>query len=114
MKLHEACPDLLTQTSEGVLRVTGTRVTLNSIVQAFHDGATAEEIGQDFPTLSLAQVYEVLAFYLTHRAAVDTYLTEQMQLAATIRQELQARHSSFLADLRHRLTARRTSSTSHA
>ena len=114
MKLDEALPDLLTRTSEGVLRITGTRITLDSVIQAFHDGATPEEMCQDFSGLALAHIYSVLAFYLTQQEAVDAYLKEQAQATTIIRQELQTAHAAFLADLRHRLTARRASSTSHA
>jgi hypothetical protein len=56
----------------------------------------------------------VLAFYLTQQEAVDAYLKEHAQATTIIRQELQTAHAAFLADLRHRLTARRASSTSHA
>ena len=114
MKLDEARPDLLVQTPEGSLRIAGTRITLDAVIQSFHDGGTPEEICQDFPTLSLAQVYDLLAFYLNHREDVDRYLTEQTQLGATIQQELRSQYTIFLADLRHRLAARRSSPTSHA
>ena len=114
MKLDDARPDLLTRTSEGVLRITGTRIDLDSVIQAFRDGATPEEMCQDFPSLPLAQVYSLLAFYLNQQDAVDAYLVEQAQASTIISQELQATHAAFLTDLRHRLTARRTSSTSHA
>jgi uncharacterized protein (DUF433 family) len=114
MKLDDACPALLTRTSEGVLRITGTRITLDSIIQAFHDGATPEEMCQDFPGLALAHIYSVLAFYLTQKDAVDVYLKDHTQATTIIRQELQSTHADFIADLRHRLTARRASSTSHA
>ena len=114
MTLDEAYPALLTRTSEGVLRITGTRITLDSVIQAFHDGATPEEMCQDFSGLALAHIYSVLAFYLTQQAAVDVYLKEQTQATTIIRQELQSTHAAFLADLRHRLTTRRASSPSHA
>jgi len=113
MHIHETRPDLFTQTTEGVLRIAGTRVTLDSIIQAFHDGATPEEIGQDFPALSLAQVYDVLAFCLSHVEAVSAYRAEQARHAAAIRQEVHAQHASFLVSLRQRLIARRTATTPH-
>ena len=114
MTLDEARPDLLVQTPEGPLRIVGTRLALDSVIHAFHDGATPEEICQDFPTLSLAQVYDLLAFYLNHREDVDRYLTEQQHLGATLQQELRSRYTTFLTDLRHKLAARRSSPTSHA
>lgn len=113
MKLDEARPDLLTRTSEGVLRITGTRITLDSVIHAFQEGATPEEMCQDFPGLALAHIYSVLAFYLTQQDAIDAYLNEQTQATTIVRQELRTTHAAFLADLRHRLSARRVPS-SHA
>ena len=39
---------------EGVVRVGGTRVTLDTVVAAFNEGATAEEIVYQYPSLDLA------------------------------------------------------------
>ena len=36
---------------DGVMRVGGTRVTLDTVVAAFREGATAEEITQQYPSL---------------------------------------------------------------
>lgn len=105
----QAPSDLLYCTPQGTWRVVDTRVSLDSVIHAFWNGASPEEICQDFPTLTLAQVYSVIAYYLTHRAQVDAYLNEQQRTANKIRQELENRHSDFLADLRQRLLARRQS-----
>ncbi len=99
--------DFLSRTPQGSWRITGTRVSLDSVIHAFWDGATPEEICQDFPSLSLAQIYSVLAYYLTHRNEVDAYLQEQQQAADKLREDLTARHGDFIADLRRRLLARR-------
>lgn len=56
--------------------ISGTRVSLDSIVYAFLSGQTAESIAQSFPTLSLEQVYGAVAYYLAHRSEVDGYLRE--------------------------------------
>src|SRR4030095_15465282 len=47
----------LTTTTDGVVVVTGTRVSLDLIIAAFTSGATAEEIAQQYPTVALADVY---------------------------------------------------------
>ena len=54
--------------------VSGTRVSLDSIVYAFLDGLTAESIAQAFPVLTLEQVYGSIAFYLANRPEVEGYL----------------------------------------
>lgn len=51
--------------------VTGTRVSLDSIVHAFRNGQTAESIVQSFPVLTLEQAYGAITFYLAHRVEVD-------------------------------------------
>jgi uncharacterized protein (DUF433 family) len=67
----EAIP--LTKDSSGVYRVAGSRVTLDLVVRAFNRGATAEEIVQDYPSLQLADVYQVIGHYLKHEAELAPY-----------------------------------------
>ena len=111
MDPQTAYPDLLYRTPQGTWRIAGTRISLDSVIHAFWEGATPEEICQDFPSLSLAQVYSVIAYYLTHRGQVDTYLQEQREATEQLCRELEARHGAFLADLRQRLLAHRPSQT---
>jgi uncharacterized protein (DUF433 family) len=92
-------PDLLTCTPQGTWRIVGTRVSLDSVVHAFWEGATPEEICQDFPSLSLAQVYEAIAYYLKQREKVDAYLQAGRDVAEKIQQEVASRHRDFLSKL---------------
>lgn len=57
-----------------MLRVGNTGVTLETVVWTFHAGASPEDIVDQFPSLDLADVYEVIAYYLRHREEVDCYL----------------------------------------
>ncbi len=57
--------------------VEGTRISLNSIVYAFHKGSSPESIVQSFPLLTLEQVYGAIAFYLANRAEIDAYLADE-------------------------------------
>ena len=61
---------------EGGLYAAGSRVSLASIVYAFREGASPETIRQSFPSLSLAQVYGAIAFYLNHPRESEAYLQE--------------------------------------
>jgi len=54
----------------------GSRVSLESVVYEFLDGASPESIVDDFPTLTLEQVYGAITFYLAHRTEVDAYMTQ--------------------------------------
>ncbi|HET9226147.1 MAG TPA: DUF433 domain-containing protein, partial [Thermoanaerobaculia bacterium] len=67
-------PIPLSTDANGVIRVAGTRVTLDTVVDTFMVGASPEEIAQDFPVLRLDDVYAVITYYLRHRAEVDAYL----------------------------------------
>jgi len=92
---------------DGVIRVAGSRVTLDSVVSAFHQGLGAEEIAERYPSLSLADTYSVIGYYLRHRSTLDAYLNEQRMDADRVRTESQARWPS--QGLRAKLLARRQS-----
>ena len=91
--------------ADGVARVGGTRVTLETLVGAFRRGATPEEIVQDYSSLRLADVYAVIAYYLRDRAAVDAYLLEQRQKSEAIQRQMEALFDP--TGVRERLLARR-------
>jgi uncharacterized protein (DUF433 family) len=61
---------------EGGYWITGTRVSLDSIVYAFLRGAAPESVAQSFPILKLEEVYGAITYYLSHRAEVDSYLRQ--------------------------------------
>lgn len=79
----------LTRGEGGVFRVTGTRVTLNSIVRQFKSGATPEQIQEDFPSVTLSDIYSVIAYYLQHPRAVEDCLNEQVQADEQVRREVE-------------------------
>jgi uncharacterized protein (DUF433 family) len=89
----------------GVIRISKTRVTLDTVVTAFLEGSTAEEIGEQYPSLQLADIYSVICYYLQHQAEVDIYLRERQHLALDIRQEAEKRFNPI--GIRDRLLARR-------
>jgi uncharacterized protein (DUF433 family) len=111
MKPDLDLPDLLVCTPQGTWRIAGTRVSIDSVIHSFWEGATPEEICQDFPSLSLAQVYEAIAYYLKQRDKVDTYLQAGRDSAEKQQQELNGRHRDFLNRLRQQLLSSRESST---
>jgi uncharacterized protein (DUF433 family) len=87
-----------------VIRVTGTRVTLDTIVGAFRRGATAEEIAQDYPSVELPDVYAVITYYLRHRTEVEEYLERREREHETLRTEIES--APGYQDLRQRLLNR--------
>jgi uncharacterized protein (DUF433 family) len=66
--------------------VTGSRVSLDSIVYAFVSGESAESIAQAFPVLTLEQVYGAITFYLAHRDEIDRYLEQRRREFDTARE----------------------------
>jgi uncharacterized protein (DUF433 family) len=76
---------------DGVVRVGGTRVTLDTLVAAFREGMTPEGIVEQYPTLGLADVYSVIGYYLSHSDEVDEYLRSRQQVTADVRHENEAR-----------------------
>ncbi len=97
----------LTPDPGGVIRVGGTRVTLDTVVSAFNEGATPEEIVQQYASLALGDVYAVISFYLRRWQEVDAYLREREVQRTAIRAQSEARDSP--AGIRQRLLARRAS-----
>jgi uncharacterized protein (DUF433 family) len=97
-------PIPLATDTDGLIRVAGTRVTLDTVIDTFLTGASPEEISQDFPVLGLDDVYAVITYYLRHRSDVDAYLQGRRVRGRAIRREIEA-HSPQ-AGLRERLLAR--------
>src|SRR5438093_851446 len=75
---------------DGVIRVSGTRIPIETVVGAFRDGATADEIAQDYPSLPLADVYQVIAYYLRHKAELQVYFDRQDEQAEEVRKLIEA------------------------
>jgi uncharacterized protein (DUF433 family) len=95
----------LTIDSEGVARIGKTRVTLDTVVVAFMEGATAEEIAQQYPSLSLSDIYSVIGYYLRKRSEVDKYLRQRQKQAELIRKTNEGKYDP--SGIRDRLLAKR-------
>jgi uncharacterized protein (DUF433 family) len=89
---------------DGVIRVTGTRVQLETVVGAFDAGATAEEIAQQYTSLELADVYAVISYVLGNEAVVRDYVAKRAEVAQAVRADVER---SMPSDgIRQRLLAR--------
>jgi uncharacterized protein (DUF433 family) len=99
----EAVP-LVTGT-EGVILVAGTRVPLDTVVLAFQDGATAEEIAHQSPSISLGAAYQVIGYYLQHREDLAPYFEKRVKQQADVQKLNESRWPPD--GLRARLVARR-------
>jgi uncharacterized protein (DUF433 family) len=91
--------------ADGVMRIAGTRVTLDTVVAAFAEGATAEEIAQQYPTVALADIYHVIGYYLRHSAELESYFARRSRETAEAKR---INESKWPPDgIRARLLARR-------
>lgn len=89
---------------DGTLRVGASNVLLETVLWAFQQGATPEQIADRYPTLHLADIYDVVGYYLRNRESVDPYLAEQERaaedLAAAVRREFPNRLARAQLELR--------------
>ncbi len=79
----------LTLWEDGSIRVGGSRVPLDSIVHEFTRGATAEQIQDDFPSLSLREIYGAISYYLERQDQVEEYLQRREEEAANVRRQVE-------------------------
>lgn len=96
----------LREDSAGALRVGESWVLLELLIRAFQDGATPEMIVQRYSTLTLPDVYSVIAYYLRHRDEIEEYLAQREQKAEETRQRIETQQGD-LSEIRARLQARR-------
>ena len=116
LKLETAHEDLMMNTFEaitvplelsehGVIRIHNSRVSLDSVLHAYNEGATPEEIVYRFPVLQLDAVYAVISYALQHPEFVNDYLQKRQIQQASLQKEIK---QQFPRDgLRARLLARR-------
>jgi uncharacterized protein (DUF433 family) len=90
----------------GVIRVGDSQVLLDIVIREFKNGAEPEAIAHGYPTLNLADVYGVIAYYLRHRKDIDDYLDTRRQEAEKLRQEIEAKQPSRV-EWREKLLARK-------
>lgn len=90
---------------EGVVHIGKTRVPLDTLISAFLNGATPEEIVCQYPSLYLADIYSVIGYYLRRRSEVEVYLRQRQQQAEIVHQENEALFDP--SGVRNRLLARR-------
>lgn len=106
----QAKPVPLRTDEHGVMRVGETRVSLDTVIFAFNQGSTPEEIVSDYSTLDFSDVYAVIAYYLQNQAEVEDYLRARGEQREEVRRETEARFPQ--AGIRERLLARRQNSAS--
>ena len=102
-------PDPLRMDEHGTILMSGTRVTLDTVIARYHQGDSPEVIHEAFDVLPLNDIYAVIAYYLAHRDELDAYLQRREVEAERLRQEWEAKYPLKVtkAELLARLEARK-------
>lgn len=104
-------PNIFERDADGTVRLKGHRLRLIDIAMRFEEGHSAEAIIADYyPTLTLAQVYRSIAFYLENEAEVRAMIDLNARTVEQLR--LRAAPTPGVAELRKRLEARRRAEAS--
>jgi len=99
-------PDFLAEDRYGYIHLAGHRIGLRHVVDLYNESFTPEMLHDHFPTLPLALIHKVLAFYLENQADVNAYIGQSRQTldrqaaepqpgpnAAELRQRMEVKHS---------------------
>lgn len=102
-------PEFLTQDADGNIHVDGHRIGLHDVVYYYNEGHSPEALLEAFPTLSLALIHKVIAFYLDETAEVNAYIAACER--EVVRQRATAPRGPDTSELRRRLAAKQSVGT---
>lgn len=95
---------------DGALRVSGTRVSLDSVIYRYREGLSPESIAECFPALTLEQVYGAIAFYLANQPELDVYIRAGEKLSGDLQAESRHRNADLITRLQRARHDRQISS----
>ncbi len=87
---------------DGSYYIRGQRVPLRTVIIEWNVGESPETIRRNFPTLSLADIYGGVVYYLDHREALDKHFAEIDAQETVVFGELDAKNAGFRARIRQR------------
>ncbi len=90
---------------DGTIRIGKTRVLLELVIHAYYMGETPEGIVDSYPSLTTADVYAVLGYYLANRELIDAYVRQSDEQAEQILRDMEANLTPEARALRTRLRA---------
>ena len=82
----------LTIWKDGTIRVKDTRLLLDMIINAHKRGQSPEEIFDSFPSeiYTVADIYSIIAYYLTNKSKIDKYLAKREMEAKEIKSQIES------------------------
>jgi uncharacterized protein (DUF433 family) len=89
------------------IRIKGTRVGIETVLDDYLRGASPEEIVTRYRTLTLEQVYAAITYYLHKQEEIDKYLERWRAYTEAAWQEQQRNPPEFVRELRERIQRRR-------
>ena len=93
--------------ASGDVRVGRSRVPLTVFLGYYNQGRSAEQLAEDFPTISLADAHATISYYLRHKDEVDAYLAEEEAAARALQATIEAEQVSVSWDELRRRAAER-------
>lgn len=75
---------ILARDADGVIRLAGTRVSLDSVIWSFRSGESIEELADAFPELSPTEIEAAVSYYRENRQEVDEYLDSRSRAAEAV------------------------------
>jgi len=82
-----------------------TRVPVGVVVAAWQRAATPQHVVEQFPSLSLADVYGVITYYLDHQQELDAHFARLQEEYERARLQDRTEHPEYYADMRQRVDA---------
>ncbi|MGD2093041.1 MAG: DUF433 domain-containing protein [Candidatus Aminicenantes bacterium] len=86
--------------SEEDIRIKGTRIGIETVLDDYLDGISPEEIAVRYRSLTLEQVYATITYYLQNREKVDAYLQAWREYSEQARREQEHNPSEVIKRLR--------------
>ncbi|HEX6817307.1 MAG TPA: hypothetical protein VF120_02960 [Ktedonobacterales bacterium] len=83
------------------------RVEIYSVIAAWQQGFSPEEVQASFPVLSRVAVYGTILYYLEHQAEMDSFFRQSDEIGEQLRIEAEAAHPEFYAQVRERIARHR-------
>lgn len=80
------------QDEQGAIRVSGTKVTLDTILNYYLQGLTPEKLHEGFPTIPLTDMYAIIAYYLANQTELDDYLQDIQNKAKQLQKEIESNY----------------------
>ena len=60
--------------SPKLIRIKGTRVSIEIVIEKYLDGSSPDEIRRQHPHLTLMQIYGTITYYLFNKEPIDAYM----------------------------------------